>query len=218
LETLVDSSIAFWEKAITRYQEDLTQSSEGLGYLAGRGIDENAAHTARLGLVSRPLPEHEGLFEGMLVIPYLTKSGPVGAKFRRLDGGDPKYTAPIGQQARLYNAVAALSNSDVIAVCEGELDTVVMHYSAGVPAVGVPGVSAWKPHYRRVLRGFSTVLVVADNDDKESGDNPGQELAARVIKDIPWARNVMLPKGYDVTEFYMAEGRDGLLRRVGIER
>lgn len=210
-----DSLTHFLEDATTAYQENLASSPEALAYLAGRGLSENAVRTARLGLCSTPQPGHEQ-FRDMISIPYETPTGVRALKFRRMDDGLPKYNAPLGQRTRLYNVMALQHASDTIAVCEGEFDTMVLNHMVGVPAVGVSGANNWKPHYPRLLRGYSTVLVITDNDAKEDGSNPGQDLAARVLGDIQGARNVLLPPGMDVNEFYIAEGRDAVLRRLGL--
>jgi DNA primase len=210
-----DSSTHFLEEAAAAYQENLASSPEGLAYLAGRGLSENAVRTARLGLCSTPLPGHEP-FTNMISIPYVTPTGVRALKFRQMGDALPKYNAPMGQRTRLYNVMALQDASDMIAVCEGEFDTIVLHHMVGVPAIGVSGANNWKPHFPRMLRGFQTVLVVSDNDAKKDGSNPGQDLAARVLGEIQGARNVLLPPGMDVNEFYLSEGRDAVLRRLGL--
>ena len=92
----------------------------------------------------------------------------------------------------------------------------VAHYVCGLNAVGIAGVQHWKPHHSRVLKGFPNILVVTDNDDKEDGTNPGQDLAARILRDIPWARNVVLPRGMDISDFVVQNGPDALAPLVGI--
>lgn len=65
----------------------------------------------RVGVVDQPLPGHEQ-YRGWLCIPYLTRTGPVGLKFRCLNDHDCKsvhkerYLIPAGQQQRLYNPAA----------------------------------------------------------------------------------------------------------------
>lgn len=216
MQGLDASSMAFLEEATSAYQESLDSSPEALAYLAGRGLDGHAVRTSRLGLCSTPLPGHER-FQGMIAIPYVAPVGVVAFKFRRWQDGDgPKYDMPMGQRTRLYNVIALQGATDTIAVTEGEFDAMVLTHMVGVPTVGISGSNNWKPHYPRVLRGFSTVLVVTDNDAKEDGKNPGQDLAARILTDIPHARNVLLPPGMDVNEYYLSDGKDAVLRRLGV--
>lgn len=210
-ESLTASSL---EEAVIYYQKALENSSVATDWLAGRGIDLNVALTARLGWVSDPVSGYEA-FVDHICIPYDTPSGVRAVKFRRIDGGKPKYTAPLGQQTRMYN-VKALANTDTIVICEGEIDTIIMHHIVGVNAVGISGVGNWKPHFPRVLRGFQNIIVVVDNDEKEDGSNPGQDLARRIIEAMPRARNVLLPKGMDVNDFYLAEGPEAVRERIGV--
>lgn len=216
MQGLDASSMLFLEEATAAYQENLASSPEAMAYLMGRGLDAHAVHTSRLGLCSTPLPGHER-FDNMICIPYQAPVGVVGLKFRRwADSNGPKYDAPMGQRTRLYNVLALQGATDTIAVAEGEFDALLLTHMVGVPTLGVSGSNNWKSHYPRVLRGFSTILVVTDNDEKEDGKNPGQDLAARILTDIPHARNVLLPPGMDVNEYYLSEGKDAVLRRLGV--
>jgi DNA primase len=217
LQTLTDSQRAFLQEASEKYRESL-MGSLGEEYLRRRGLDPEAANrTHHLGLVSEPLPSHER-FKDMLCIPYIAKSGTVGLKFRRLDDSSgPRYLAPENSRVRLYNVLDALENTPQVLIVEGEIDTITAK-QAGVPAVvGVSGAQNWKPHFARVLDGFEEVLVCADNDIKEDGSNPGQQLAARILRDIPHARNVVIPSGLDVNALYSLRGREGLLSSLGIK-
>ena len=95
-----------------------------------------------------------------------------------------------------------------IVVCEGELDAVVVSGVIGIPAVGVPGVTAWKPHFPKLFNGYDTVYVVGDNDIKEDGSNPGMEFAKRVANEILNSTIVTLPPGNDINDYYLANGPD----------
>ena len=184
-------------------------------YLDGRGVNGTVADKFLLGVVSEPEPEHQP-FTGMLSIPYVTKTGVVGFKFRHLDNThQPKYLNPPGQPVRMFNVLATFTMSPLICVAEGEMDAIVAEM-CGLPCVGVPGVRAWKPHFPKLLDGFEHVIVLADNDEKEDGSNPGRELADAVCRDLPQAQTAWLPRGADVNELFLAGGRDavvGLLPR-----
>ncbi len=103
----------------------------------------------------------------------------VGFKFRRLDDGKPKYGSPVGQKTHLFNVVATMSATKSIVICEGEFDAIIMDAVCGVPAVGVPGVAAWKPFYPKLFGGFDVVYILGDNDVKDDGTNPGAEFSRR---------------------------------------
>jgi DNA primase len=190
-------------------------SDRALGYLAGRGISEETAAKYRLGTITDPIEGHQG-YEGWLSIPYFTALDLcVGFKFRRLDDGKPKYGAPVGQKSHLYNVVATMSSTKSIVICEGEFDAIVMEANCGIPAVGVPGVAAWKPYYTKLFNGFDIVYVVGDNDVKEDGSNPGAEFSRRVAGEVLNSQIVQLPPGMDITDYYLTNGKDATANLVG---
>jgi DNA primase len=193
-------------EAAQRYAQAI--SPEVLDVLAARGISELVAAKFQLGTVYEPHNGHE-MHEGWLSIPYITASGScVGFKFRRIDDGKPKYGSPTGQKAHLYNVCDITIDSPHIVVCEGELDAVVTSGVLGIPAVGVPGVAAWKPHFPKLFNGYETIYVVGDNDIKEDGSNPGAEFAKRVANEVMNSVIVTLPPGMDINDYYLAHGAD----------
>lgn len=200
-------------EAVTRYSQNI--SEETVAYLAGRGISKEIAQSFMLGTVVDPASGHEQ-FEGWLSIPYLTALGiATSVKFRRLDDGKPKYGQPTGQKLHLYNVVDVTVDSPHIVVCEGELDAVIVSGVLGIPAVGVPGVAAWKPYYAKLLTGFETVYVVGDNDLKEDGTNPGAEFSKRVAGEVVNSHIVQLPLGMDINEMLLQRGAEELSNLLG---
>jgi len=201
------------QEAAHRYAEAI--SDEALAYLAGRGISEETAARYRLGTITDPIEGHQG-YEGWISIPYFTALDMcVGFKFRRLDDGKPKYGSPIGQKTHLYNVTATMSPTKNIVICEGEFDAIIMDAVVGVPAVGIPGVAAWKPFYPKLFNGFDTVYIVGDNDIKEDGSNPGAEFSRRVAGEVTNSQIVQLPPGMDITDFYLANGKEATANLVG---
>ncbi len=191
-------------EAAQRYAQQI--SPEAIVALAERGISELVAAKFQLGTVVDPLNGHEQ-YAGWISIPYITALGHcVGFKFRRLDDGKPKYGSPTGQKAHLYNVVDTTILSRHIVVCEGELDTVIVSGVLGIPAVGVPGVQAWKPHFSKLLNGYDTVYIVGDNDVKEDGSNPGAEFSKRVASEVLNGTIVTLPPNMDINDYYLAHG------------
>jgi DNA primase len=191
-------------EAAQRYAQQI--SPEALAVLAGRGISEEVAALYMLGSVVDPMNGHE-MQDGWISIPYITAMNHcVGFKFRRLDDGKPKYGSPTGQKAHLYNVVDCTILSKHIVVCEGELDTVIVSGVLGIPAVGIPGVQAWKPHFAKLLNGYDSVYIVGDNDIKEDGSNPGAEFAKRVASEVLNSVIVTLPPGLDINDYYLAYG------------
>jgi DNA primase len=201
------------QEAAHRYAEAI--SDEALAYLAGRGISEETAARYRLGTITDPIEGHQG-YEGWISIPYFTALDMcVGFKFRRLDDGKPKYGSPIGQKTHLFNVTATMSPTKNIVICEGEFDAIIMDAAVGIPAVGIPGVAAWKPFYPKLFNGFDTVYIVGDNDIKEDGSNPGAEFSRRVAGEVTNSQIVQLPPGMDITDFYLANGKEATANLVG---
>lgn len=187
-------------------------------YLDGRGVAESQASSFLLGCVGDPITGHER-FRGMLSIPYLCHGSVVAMKFRRIEDSDgPKYDAPAGQHLRLYNAQSLAEGGEVAVVCEGELDAIAAAGALSVPSVGVPGTSAWdaNPHWARCFGDFDRVVVIADNDVKESGDNPGMKLAQKIVKSVGGAELVAPPAGLDLTDWLLRDGADAVRKAVGV--
>lgn len=204
---ILKRSLAKW---LGRYHEQM--NAKGRSYLNGRGITDKAINDYQLGVVEKPGPGHEP-YVGMLSIPYLTPSGPAGVKFRFLDEDrSPKYLVPAGQTPHLYNVNAFHRAVDTIAICEGELDALIMESVVGVPAVGVAGVNMWKPHFPRCFEGFERIFIMADNDVKENGTNPGRLMANRIVEDLRWARIIHLPPGEDVNSLVLKGGPEKILQ------
>ena len=202
---------ALLTEAAERYAQHIDPLAQS--YLQGRGISPEVASLFLLGSVVDPSVGHEHAV-GMLSIPYITPSGVVGIKFRRLDNGTPKYLWPTGQKIGLFNVQDLHKSSDTIAICEGEIDTIVLSGCVGIPAVGVAGVSQWKAHFPKLFEPYTKILIFADNDIKEDGRNPGQELAKRIKEDLPAAIIVGLPGNQDVNDLYLAYGKDWFDERL----
>ena len=191
-------------KSVHHYQQSLALAAE---YLTRRGITPEIARAAHLGVVHDPLPGHEQ-FRGRLVIPYMTPSGPVDIRFRSMGPEEPKYMGMQGASTRLYNVQALMQAGDRIAICEGEIDTIIMHYAIGFPAVGVPGANNWKPHYTRLLQDFETVYVFAD------GDKAGSDFAKRLAKEVRGVVTLSMPEGEDVNSTYLQFGKEYFTEKV----
>ena len=217
------------------YEDQIDEAT--VSYLADRGIDRSAVRTFHLGLVRDPAPGHS-TFAGRLSVPYITPLGARTIKFRCLEQhrcdeiGCPKYMGIEGSKPHMYNAMALIEGPQVIAICEGELDAVVCQTTLGLPAVAVPGVGAWLPHFARMFAGIPRVLIVTDNDDPKKrkqcwdevcqrneecrGHSPGRDLAKRVARDVEQAVVMHPPKGHDLTSWYQAEGLDAVRKGIGL--
>lgn len=193
-------------KATANYEKNLT---EILPYLQSRGITEATARMFRLGFVKEPEIGHEP-YVGKLAIPYLTPAGPIDIRFRSLNADTgPKYLSRPGATTHIFNINALSQESDCLAICEGELDTVVAT-QAGFNAVGLPGANNWKGFYSRVLADWNKVILLCD------GDNAGREMAKHLSRELDNVFPVFMPEGQDVNDVYLAEGADGLRKRAGV--
>ena len=201
--------------AAREYHEQLLTDPEGLAYLAERGLGSSPAIEAlRFGVVRSPRPEHE-MMAGRLVIPFIGPAGNVyDLRFRCIEDHDhkdsevkcPKYLGSDGVETRMYNVRALLAPTDYILVTEGEMDAATLT-ACGWPAVGIPGANAWKPHFGRMLSGFSRVILLADADEA------GKKLAAKFRKALPSSGRVIVCKhedARDVNEVYVRYGKDAL--------
>jgi DNA primase len=164
----------------------------------------------RLGFVREPEIGHEP-YVGKLAIPYLTPAGVIDIRFRSLsqEATGPKYMSRPGATTHIFNISALSQDSDCLAICEGELDTVIAT-QAGFNAVGLPGANNWKSFYARVLADWNKVILLCD------GDNAGREMAKHLSRELENVFPVFMPEGQDVNDVYLAEGADGLRKRAGV--
>lgn len=194
------------EEATRRYEQSLAGA---LAYLAGRGIGPEVAKQFRLGYVDEAVVG-DGRCVGRLAIPYRTPAGVVDIRFRAIDDAEPKYLGTGGSTTRLFNAIDLHTAGNVIALCEGELDTVVMSGLVGVPAVGIAGVSNYKKHFAHCLADYERVLVVMDADDA------GHRAADKLRKEIPNGVVVTPPRDMDINDWVNAEGPDAIREALGL--
>lgn len=198
-------------QATEKYSQALVGSAAE-EYLTSRGIPVEVAQRFSLGYVAEPVEGHER-FRGRLAIPYRTPSGVVGVRFRTLDPeGEPKYDSEAGQRTGLYNVPDLHRSEPWIAVCEGELDTVVMSGVVGVPAIGIPGVEHWGKKGRvwsRLLQDYEQVFIVMDPD--KAGQKAVKQIAAQVENPVV----IDLPA--DVNETVQIYGPNHVLEQMGLD-
>lgn len=203
--TLSQSQREYLESATATYQSSLHLAAD---YLSRRGISEEVANTFRLGVVADPLIGHEQ-YRGRLAIPYVTPTGVIDIRFRAIGEMEPKYLGLAGAKTHLFNAHAILNADNFVAVAEGEMDTITLHM-CGIPAVGVPGVNNWKPHYGRILQDFDAVYVFAD------GDQPGQDFARHLAKELNNVVVVPIEDGEDVNSLFVKHGFPHIRTKIGL--
>jgi len=195
------------EQAAANYHFQLGVAKD---YLRARGISKATADMYRLGVVANPIIGDEQ-YVGRIAIPYITPTGVVDMRYRAMGNDDsPKYLSRPGAHDTMFSVTAFQHDSDVIAICEGEFDTMIVNGEVGVPAVGLSGANKWKNWYARAFQDYRKVLVLAD------GDQAGSDMGKRIAQSIDVAVVVSMPEGMDVTDVFLAEGADGIRRRVGL--
>ena len=185
-------------------------------YLNGRGISNEAIASYRLGQVDGSVDDHAS-YVGMISLPYITKLGGVVAlKFRQPHDCNQlcehsKYLTPY--PTRIYNPVAfdAADRLGLIGITEGEIDALTLDGLCGIPAVGIPGVETWTKHseWKELFRGYTKVIVFRDDDE------PGERLAAAILRDIDTAQVVRFPMK-DANATYVALGANEVRRLAGV--
>lgn len=202
------------EAATAYYERSLSLATK---FLDSRGLDAQLARAHRLGVVERPCSGHEN-YTGRLSIPYITRAGIATIRFRCLLGHDckaagcAKYLGLCGARPTLFNVQAFFTPSPDIAITEGEFDAMVVNEYAGVPAVGVQGVSAWSDTWTRLFSDYERVLIVGD------GDEAGRGMAERLNASIPNSVSVGLPDGMDCNDILVTQGAEALRAALGVQR
>ncbi|WP_245627893.1 toprim domain-containing protein [Actinomadura oligospora] len=199
-----DSQREFLERASRKYHDEITP--EGVEYLTGRGITEEAIGQWRLGVVSDPLPGHER-YRGWLSIPYLTKHGIVTIRYRRLSGTGDKYLTMPGDIPRIFNPSALEAGTRGICVTEGELDCIVAQM-CDLPCIGLPGATSWQPVWAYLLEQYDQVMLLQDADDA------GEKMAAALAKPLRTNLRPVVMTGGDVNSYFQAHGREALRTKV----
>lgn len=207
----------FSEEARKTYQESLTPESDAGQYLTEtRGLSWDSVAFFRLGVVESPLPGHEDM-RGMLSIPYLAPNGDtLTVRFRRLGDEGPKYRSMHGDAPRPYNTQALERHSLDFWITEGEPDTWTCH-QLGLPVTGFGGANTWKPLFRHIYAQYRTVFIPCD------GDKAGREFGKSIATSLPNARPIDMgtyvdeegEHAHDVNSFFLMEGREATLKKVG---
>ena len=188
------------DQLLAEYEKNIGLASQ---WLEGRGLTVADVAPYRLGVVVDDSPESRP-YKRRLAIPYLTPAGVVDIRFRALDDRGPKYLSRPGAEGHLYNVGALWRDSDVIAICEGEIDALVMDTFSGIPAVGIPGVHLWKKHYSLLFNDYERVIILGD------GDEAGRDFAASLAEKVPNSIPVAVGRGMDVNDLFQSQGVPGL--------
>jgi len=204
----------------TSLSHHLTLGDRGAAYLAGRGLDPDAARAygfrsletavewsaLRAFLAESYLPVEQTVAgvaaipltgRAVLVLPYRTADGTGwdGIRLRSLEGKEYRslkdFTLPMP-----FNA-PALSRADEVHLVEGEMNAYTLH-THGLAALGLDGAKKWRSQWTAALR--PVARLVAWYDDDPAGNEGWQKLTETLAAGIgrQWTldrvRRVRIPK------------------------
>jgi len=118
---------------------------------------------------------------GGIEIPYRDTDGnTVAVRYRLALEGANRFKWRSGDTPILYGLwrLREWTDSDTLYLCEGETDTLTL-WHAGLPALGCPGASVWKPEWWRTLWAFRRVVIIPD------ADKAGEQLVEKLALSCP---------------------------------
>jgi len=114
---------------------------------------------------------------GGVEIPYRNADGELHAvRYRTALEGANRFRWRQGDAPILYGLwrLDEWELGSDLYLCEGETDTLTL-WHAGLPALGIPGASMWKPEWWRTLWEFGRLVIVPDAD--KAGEQMTEKLA-----------------------------------------
>lgn len=179
------------------YHQQLMGSGKLDWLVKERKIGLKAVKAFKLGYVRTPAVEAHERYRGCLTIPYFDANDHERTiRFRSFDGG-PKYLSQARSKHHLF--AVRYSEEPKVYITEGELDAITV-WQTGRKAVGVPGATGWKDHWKWLFRSCEEVVVAFDGDDE---GRRGQLTIMQSLQHVaPYVRGVDMPDGYDVNDVF----------------
>lgn len=210
LQTLGDSRRSTNSSAAAAYHQQLfSENGQSLlRYLVeDRGLSDQVIKAFGLGAVVDPESGHDQ-YRGRICIPYLVPNGDVmKLRFRAGPGyeGNAKYMDVKGGTPRMFNTSALTMGGQTIYITEGEVEAMTLT-QLGYPTVGIAGTQAWQPHFKRMLDGYSRIIVTVDNDD----GGAGLEFANHITNEMEDHEviHVKAPEGHDMNSAFVEFGAE----------
>jgi DNA-binding transcriptional ArsR family regulator len=119
--------------------------------------------------------------DGGIEIPYRDTNGnTVAIRYRLALDGANRFRWRQGDTPCLYGLWRLDDwefGSDLY-LCEGETDALTL-WHAGLPALGIPGATAWKPEWWRNLWEFGRIVIIPD------ADKAGEQMTERLVATCP---------------------------------
>jgi DNA-binding transcriptional ArsR family regulator len=146
--------------------------------------------------------------DGGIEILYLTREGELHAvRYRLALEGDARFRWRHGDTPILYGLwrLGEWAGSDTLYLCEGETDTLTL-WHAGLPALGIPGATAWREAWWREVEAFPRIVAIPDAD--QAGSQLVEKLQATCPLELTERVQVLqLPEGVkDANELWQREG------------
>ena len=138
------------------------------------------------------------------VIPALYRLIPFSIKRRKAndidDGNEAKYTSLYGSHVGIFNSDILL-DADKVIICEGEIDTMLLHQH-GIRAVSsTGGAGSWKTEWAKFFTHVENIYILYDND--AAGRKGGRSVQSSLRR----AQLLTLPDGVkDVGELFEKAG------------
>jgi len=140
-------------------------------YARAKGL--NADKLRAWGLTDLP--------DGGIEIPYRDTNGnTVAIRYRLALDGANRFRWRQGDTPCLYG-LWRLDDWELgsdLYLCEGETDALTL-WHAGLPALGIPGATAWKPEWWRNLWEFGRIVIIPD------ADKAGEQMTERLVATCP---------------------------------
>lgn len=137
--------------------------------------------------------------EAAMVIPYHDEAGTeVARRYRLALTGSRRFSWATGSKALPYGLerLSDARQAGYIVLVEGESDCQTLWYH-GLPALGMPGATNWKPEWAAYLAGLNVYVW-------QEPDQGGETLARTIGKGLPEARIITAPEGRkDVSEAHI---------------
>jgi len=172
-------------------------------YLHARGLTDALIAQYKLGW---------GQFYGRywITIPIKNQDGDFAFFKLRLDPSKPEKTDkyrfyPAGSTATLFGWDMLKNNTDMVVICEGEFDCMLLS-SIGIPAItSTAGAGAFKEEWIAHLKNLKKIHICFDKD--EAGEKGAEKLIASLDTSLPKTAiyKITLPErmtdGKDITDY-----------------
>jgi len=145
---------------------------------------------------------------GGIEIPYRNADGEIACiRYRLALEGENRFRWRQGDTPILYGLwrLDEWAGSDTLYLCEGETDALSL-WHAGLPALGIPGATAWRERWWREVEAFPRIVAIPDAD--QAGSQLVEKLQATCPLELTERVYVLqLPDGIkDANELWQREG------------